>query len=423
MLFDPPESWRKVQLEEVCDRITVGHVGSMADKYVDDGIPFLRSQNITPFKIDLGSVKYIGEEFNSKLKKSALRPGDVAVVRTGYPGTAAVIPPSLPISNCADLVVITPSEDLDPWFLSCLFNSIWGKGAVAGNLVGVAQQHFNVSAAKNLTIYLLPLVTQRRIAAALSAYDDLIENNTRRIEILEEMARRLYEEWFVHFRFPGNEGVSFKESELGKIPEGWRIQELGDVYQINPEAIKPKSAPDEIHYIDIASVSPGQIDKAETMQFANAPGRARRIVRSGDVLWSCVRPNRRSCAMVVEPRENTVASTGFAVLRARSVSKHYLYQHVRADQFVSYLVNRATGAAYPAVKAADFKEAKIIVPQRDILSDFDKAVAPMRSLIHRLDRKNANLRAQRDLLLPKLVSGEIDVSDIPMPNDKEVEAA
>ncbi|MDT0500319.1 restriction endonuclease subunit S [Halomonas sp. PAR7] len=423
MLFDPPESWRKVQLEEVCDRITVGHVGSMADKYVDDGIPFLRSQNITPFKIDLGSVKYIGEEFNSKLKKSALRPGDVAVVRTGYPGTAAVIPPSLPISNCADLVVITPSEDLDPWFLSCLFNSIWGKGAVAGNLVGVAQQHFNVSAAKNLTIYLPPLVTQRRIAAALSAYDDLIENNTRRIEILEEMARRLYEEWFVHFRFPGNEGVSFKESELGKIPEGWRIQELGDVYQINPEAIKPKSAPDEIHYIDIASVSPGQIDKAETMQFANAPGRARRIVRSGDVLWSCVRPNRRSCAMVVEPRENTVASTGFAVLRARSVSKHYLYQHVRADQFVSYLVNRATGAAYPAVKAADFKEAKIIVPQRDILSDFDKAVAPMRSLIHRLDRKNANLRAQRDLLLPKLVSGEIDVSDIPMPNDKEVEAA
>jgi type I restriction enzyme S subunit len=264
---------------------------------------------------------------------------------------------------------------------------------------------------------------QHKIVSVLSTYDDLIENNTRRIEILEEMARRLYEEWFVHFRFPGHEEVSFKESELGRIPEGWEVQELGDVSQINPEAIKPKSAPDEIHYIDIASVSPGQIDKAETMQFANAPGRARRIVRSGDVLWSCVRPNRRSCAMIVEPRENTVASTGFAVLRAGSISKHYLYQYVRADQFVSYLVNRATGAAYPAVKAADFKEAKIIVPQIDILSDFDKAVAPMRNLIHRLDRKNANLRAQRDLLLPKLVSGEIDVSDITMPEDKEVEAA
>lgn len=264
---------------------------------------------------------------------------------------------------------------------------------------------------------------QVRIASTLSAYDNLIDNNTRRIEILEEMARRLYEEWFVHFRFPGHEEVSFEKSELGEIPEGWEIQELGNVAQINPEALKPKSAPDEIHYIDIASVSPGHVDRAETMQFANAPGRAKRIVRSGDVLWSCVRPNRRSCAMIVKPRENTVASTGFAVLRAGGISTHYLYQHVRADQFVSYLVNRATGAAYPAVKAADFKEAKVIVPQKDILSAFDKAAAPMRSLIHRLDRKNANLRAQRDLLLPKLVSGEIDVSNIPMPNDKEAEVA
>lgn len=127
--------------------------------------------------------------------------------------------------------------------------------------------------------------------------------------------------------------------------------------------------------------------------------------------------------MVVEPNENTVASTGFAVLRAGSISEHYLYQYVRADQFVSYLVNRATGAAYPAVKAADFKEAKIIVPQGATLSSFDESVAPMRRLIHKLERKNTNLRAQRDLLLPKLVSGEIDVSDIIMPDDKEVEAA
>lgn len=300
----------------------------------------------------------------------------------------------------------------------------WFAGAnISAYVTGAAQPKLNQSNLKRMVIRLPDFDEQKQIASILSTYDELIENNTRRIEILEEMARRLYEEWFVHFRFPGHEEVSFKQSELGGIPEKWEIKELGGVSQINPEAIKPKSAPDEIHYIDIASVSPGQIDKAETMQFANAPGRARRIVRSGDILWSCVRPNRRSCAMIVEPRENTVASTGFAVLRTGSISKHYLYQYVRADQFVSYLVNRATGAAYPAVKAADFKEAKIIVPQRDILSDFDKAVAPMRSLIHRLDRKNANLRAQRDLLLPKLVSGEIDVSDIPMPEDKEVDAA
>src|SRR5690606_1798547 len=193
----------------------------------------------------------------------------------------------------------------------------------ANKLAGATVDRVPLTQFPEFPISLPPITVQRRISAILSVYDDLIENNTRRIEILEEMARRLYEEWFVHFRFPGHEKVSFKESELGEIPEGWEIKELGDVAQINPEAIKPKSAPDEIHYIDIASVSPGQIDKAETMQFANAPGRARRIVRSGDVLWSCVRPHRRSCAMIVEPRENPVASTGFAVLRGGSVPKHY----------------------------------------------------------------------------------------------------
>jgi type I restriction enzyme S subunit len=270
----------------------------------------------------------------------------------------------------------------------------------------------------------IPSIEQQKIIVdILSSYDDLIENNTRRIEILEEMARRLYEEWFVHFRFPGHEQVRFKDSELGRIPEGWEVQELADVAKVNPESINPKEAPHEIHYIDISSVSPGHINKTETVQFSNAPGRARRIVRSGDVLWSCVRPNRRSCAMVVEPRKDTVASTGFAVLRAEGISRHYLYQYVCADQFVSYLVNRATGAAYPAVKASDFKEAMIMVPQGDVLSHFDGMVAPMRILIHRLERKNNNLRAQRDLLLPKMVSGEIDVSGIPMPEDNEVEAA
>lgn len=292
-----------------------------------------------------------------------------------------------------------------------------------GAAYGAAIQNINTDILRSFEIDLPPVATQQQIASILSAYDDLIENNTRRIKILEEMARRLYEEWFVHFRFPGHEEMSFKETELGRIPDGWEVLELDDVSQINPEALKPKSAPDEIHYIDIASVSPGRVDKADTMKFTSAPGRARRVVRSGDVLWSCVRPNRRSCAMIVGPRKNTVASTGFAVLRAWGISKHYLYQHVRADQFVSYLVNRATGAAYPAVKATDFKEAKIIVPQKDILTDYDKAVAPVRSLIHRLDRKNANLRAQCDLLLPKLISGEIDVSDIPIPDDKEVETA
>ncbi len=191
---------RKIKLKEVCERITVGHVGPMADKYTSEGVPFLHSQNITPFQLNLDDIKFIPQEFHQKLSKSALRAGDVAVVRTGYPGTACVIPDSFKELNCADLVVITPAKDLNPSYLAAIFNSAWGMASVAGNLVGVAQQHFNIGAARELEVQLPPRKAQDRIAGILSAYDELMENSQRRIQILEAIARALYREWFVHFR-------------------------------------------------------------------------------------------------------------------------------------------------------------------------------------------------------------------------------
>jgi type I restriction enzyme S subunit len=96
----------KIKLTEVCERITVGHVGPMADKYTAEGVPFLRSQNITPFRLNLDDIKFIPPDFHEKLRKSALQPGDVAVVRTGYPGTACVIPNTFTELNCADLAAV-----------------------------------------------------------------------------------------------------------------------------------------------------------------------------------------------------------------------------------------------------------------------------------------------------------------------------
>src|SRR4051812_44415932 len=98
------KGWKTIKLKELCHEITVGHVGPMVEEYIDSGIPFLRSQNILPFYLDLSSIRFISSEFHRKLKKSALRPGDVAVVRTGYPGTACVVPSQLSEANCADLV-------------------------------------------------------------------------------------------------------------------------------------------------------------------------------------------------------------------------------------------------------------------------------------------------------------------------------
>ena len=406
-------TWKTAKVDDLSSFITVGFVGSMSSLFVDEGVPLLRGQNILPYRLDLTNRKYISAETHRKWKKSALRPRDVVIVRVGYPGTACVIPDGLGELNAASLVIVRPNEELlDSDFLCYVLNSPWGKAQVQGRLVGAAQQVFNTHTAAELEITTPPLPIQRRIAGILSAYDELIENSQRRIKILESMARALYREWFVHFRYPGHEHHPRVPSPLGEIPKGWEVKKLATVADVNRAQINARTAPEELRYIDISSVSPGQIDSITTYAFADAPGRARRIVQHGDVLWSCVRPNRRSHAQVMHPEPNTIASTGFAVLSATKVPFTFLYFATTTDDFVAFLTNNATGAAYPAVSGATFEKADQLIPPAPLLKKFGDATIPMAEQIHTLQRKILNLRRTRDLLLPRLLSGQINMETI-----------
>ncbi|MGB8648965.1 MAG: restriction endonuclease subunit S, partial [Anaerolineae bacterium] len=293
-----------------------------------------------------------------------------------------------------------------PEFLFYLLNTASVRGQIKGSASGATVRHTSPSRMYEVSVQLPPLPVQRRIAGILSAYDELIENGQRRIRILEMMARALYREWFVHFRFPGHENVPRVTSLLGEIPRGWDVRMLSEVADVNRAQITVRNAPDEVRYIDISSVSPGQIDSVTTYPFAEAPGRARRVVQHGDVLWSCVRPNRRSHAQVMHPELNTIASTGFAVLTATKVPFTFLYFATTTDEFVSYLENNATGAAYPAVTATTFEKAALVVPTDPILEAFGDATIPIAEQIHALRRQVRNLRQTRGLLLPRLLCGQ-----------------
>lgn len=254
-----------------------------------------------------------------------------------------------------------------------------------------------------------PLPAQDAITSVLLAYDELIENNLRRIEILEEMAQAIYREWFVNFHFPGSKHPSSSNDE---IPNGWVPRLLSEVAVVNGSSIKSATAPDEIQYIDIASVSHGNINEVRSLSFSDAPSRARRRLQDGDTIWSTVRPNLQAFAYISSPDEDTIASTGFAVLTPYGVPPSFLYYSTTTPEFTAYLVNRTRGAAYPAVSGKDFEEAEILMPPENLLERFDQMVAPMQALAHQLRSINRNLRATRDLLLPKLISGEIDVSNL-----------
>ncbi len=378
------------------------------------GYASIRTPNVGRGRLLLDGVNRVDEATYREWTKRAIpQEKDLIIAREAPVGNVAIIKEGQVVCLGQRTVLVRPDpKKIIPDFLCYFLLGDYTQNIFQGASSGATVKHLNMKDIRAFSMPELPSIsTQRRIASILSAYDDLIENNTRRIAILEEMARRLYEEWFVNFRFPGHETVCFVETELGTVPEGWEVGALGSIATINPETIKLNSPPSTIEYIDISSVATGNVSQVQYMFFSDAPSRARRIVKSTDILWSCVRPNLKAYALIVNPNPNTVASTGFAVIRAHGTPYSYVYTLVTSDSFVAYLVNHATGAAYPAVKQSDFEAAKVILPKKHLLSSFHERTEPMLLLCAELKRKNTNLRAQRDLLLPKLISGELDVSE------------
>lgn len=392
----------RTKLKDVCDRITVGHVGPMAEEYTEEGVPFLRSQNITPFSLHLHDIKYVPPTFHEKLKKSALRPGDVAVVRTGYPGTACVIPESLPEANCADLVVITPSEKLNPYYLAAIFNSAWGKSSVAGNLVGVAQQHFNVGAAREMEIALPSRAMQDQIAGILSAYDDLIENNQRRIKILEEMARSLYREWFVHFRFPGHDKVKMVSSPLGPIPQGWEVKPLEELATVTM-GLSPKGDT----YNEEENGTPlvnGPVEFGDRftkrMKWTTEPTK---FCKEGDLVV-CVRGSTTGKYV----KSDGVYSLGRGVCGISS--KYQCFIELLFENELPTLLGQTSGSTFPSWTGPQLKSHRVLSPPPEVSARFDALVKPMSATVLRYSRQIQNLRRTRDLLLPRLLSGNLDLN-------------
>src|SRR5690554_6449938 len=256
-------------------------------------------------------------------------------------------------------------------------------------------------------ISLPPLPEQRAIASILSNIDDKIENNLAMNKTLEEMAMALYKHWFVDFG-PFQEG-NFVESELGEIPEGWEVKELKDVAKVNQRSLKKDHSFNEINYIDISSVGTGLVENNNIIESGKAPSRAKRLLNDGDIVWSTVRPTRRSYFLALGYAENTVVSTGFAVISPVKVPYSYLYPLTCTQEFVDYLDSRSTGAAYPAVTGKVFEQARIIVPSKKSLDEYSEIVSNYYRKISANLEENQTLIAQRDALLPKLVSGEVRV--------------
>jgi type I restriction enzyme S subunit len=384
-----------------------------------EGNSIVKVSDFTADTIDPKRLVRIPEEIAKNYQKYCLKTKDVVVQTVGsWPSNpASVVGKAVRVPKTVsgallnqNAVRIDPDKTIHKDFLYYLLRCDNFKDYIIGTAQGAASQaSITLDSIKAYKFECPEYEQQEEIANVLSAYDNLIENNNRRIAILEDMAQSLYREWFVKFRFPGHKNCQFKDSALGQIPEGWGVEKLSDIAEVNPESITKKNAPKEINYVDIKSVNTGSIEEIRPIAFDDAPGRARRKVCHGDTIWATVRPNRKQYSFIAKPRDNMIVSTGFAVLRANQVSPEYLYYAVTTDSFTSYLVNHASGAAYPAVNTKDFENADILVPPKSVLVSFDALVSNSVSESQVLKLKNNNLKQQRDILLPKLISGNISI--------------
>jgi type I restriction enzyme S subunit len=273
---------------------------------------------------------------------------------------------------------------------------------------GATQDNLSLEKLLTFEVPTPPLQTQKRIADILSTYDDLIENNLKRIKLLEQAAQNIYKEWFVNFRFPGNENLAINK-ETG-LPVGWKKVKIREFAKINGRSIKKGKSPVFVNYIDISSVGSGYYEKPKKIAFKDAPSRARRIVENGDSIFSTVRPNRKTYAFILNPKENLTASTGFAVISPKhEYDASFLYFTISKNTFVDETVALATGTAYPAINQKSFESIEIIVPSEQLRISFDSIVIKLLKSKSVLSNQNEKLKEGRDILLPRLMNRTIEV--------------
>jgi type I restriction enzyme S subunit len=396
--------WPAVPLRELCDDVQYGYTASSSVEPI--GPKLLRITDIVPVRLSWDAVPYCEIEPN-KFPKYQLSAGDIVVARTGATVGYAKLLTTPPRSVFASYLVRFRVNDAnDPRYVGKVIESNTYKDYIKAHAGGAAQPNANAQVLGSFPVPLPPLHVQRKISAVLAAYDELIENNLRRIEILEEMAQAVYREWFINFRFPGHEDVALVDSPLGPIPEGWEGSTLGE-----ESSVVMGQSPKSKFYNDDGVGLP--FHQGVTNFGTLFPEHVKhctveaRIAEAGDTLVSVRAPVGR--INVADAR--MVIGRGLAAVRNldnESPGFHYRQlRHAFREED-----SMGGGTIYKAITKGDLLGVPWLLPPRDIRAAFDSLERPLFSLTAILVRQNANLRMTRDLLLPKLVSGGLDVSDL-----------
>lgn len=322
-----------------------------------------------------------------------------------------------------DIKAIVPRNGTDARFLYFALSSKREELLQAVEAAGHGTGRLPTDKLESIAIPHISEKKQRAIAAILGSLDDKIDLNRRTNETLEAMARAIFKDWFVDFgptrakmegRTPylAQEVWDFFPNAVDdeEKPLGWRMGTLANISKLNPESWSERNAPERVKYVDLSNTKWGTIESVFVYEWADAPSRARRVLRPGDTIVGTVRPGNGSYAFVNRP--GLTGSTGFAVLRPKTPQqKSIIYCAVTSPKNIERLTHLADGGAYPAVRPETVAATELILSTSHIYLAFSSLVDPLLKRVELNKEENATLAQVRDLLLPKLMSGEIRVKD------------
>ena len=400
-----------------------------------EGIPLIRTPNIGKGKLLLENVKRVTfETYCEWTRRAEPLQNDLIMAREAPVGNVAIIPKGLRVclGQRTVLIRITSKEVFAPYLNYMLssdamhaYLNILSNGATVG--------HLNVTDIRNLRMPSFPSYeNQKKIAAILIAYDDLIENNKRRIALLEEMAEEIYREWFVRFRFPGHQAAEFEKG----IPKDWENDKAHKFF----EHVKGKSyGSDEIldfteeamPFITLKSFNRGGGYRADGLKSYSGKYNDKQIVVEGDVVMAVtdMTQNREVVGRVA--RVPDVGSKGAVIsldvikLIPKTVSATYLYSYLKYSGFGDFIKSFANGANVLHLKPDLVTQQTIVVPAKELRVKFEKLVTPIHEQIGILSKEVHNLEITRTNLLPRLISGKLAVEnlDIQFPPSMQEESA
>jgi type I restriction enzyme S subunit len=404
-------AWERARLGDLC-RVIPGYAFKSSD-WQDSGIPVVKIKNIKGDNtVDLSEVDCVQESLlTPKLQKFVLKDGDILLAMTGATaGKVGRVRTGHPILLNQRVAKILPVE-ADHGFIWAVVSSDEYQKTFFHLADGAAQPNMSGGQIEGVEIPLPPLPVQRRIAGILSAYDELIENSQRRIKILEAMARAPYREWFVHFRFPGHENHPSVASPLGEIPKGWEVKSLQRFGTVITGKT-PSKANADFYGTDIPFVKTPDmhgnmfiLGTSDCLSTAGAESQANKTLPAGSICVSCI----GTIGVVSITAEDCQTNQQInSVVLAKPASREFLFLRLQdAKQTLENL--GANGATMGNVNKGKFEAVEVVCPPDDLLARYHRLVEPMFSEILSLFRQIQNLRRTRNLLLPRLLSGQIDV--------------